>query len=1116
MSSSSYANIVQELYVTYFGRPADAQGLQNFEAAMAAANAPTDVATLTAAYSTNPAVQKLVDGFGTSPESVLLYGQVTTSASSATSFVTAVFENLLNRAPAAAGLNFWVDAITSGSVSLGNAALSIAAGATANTSAQGLIDAATIANKLNVAGQFTAGVSDTSGIAEYSGPAAALVARSLLSGVTGASAVQSYQTEVAQAVAALGAQSTNNTFALTTGQDTLAGGLGSNTFNAMLDNSAGTAAGLPAATLTAGDAITPAGNDNILNITDFGLGAAMSLPQTTISGITVLNVQSAESIGTMDFSTWSGLQSVNIGLSHGSDNITVAPTQTLSVRDTGTAGAVTTYGGSQVSVFSDANHAVSVNGGSTTKSVSVSGGSNIVVHDLNYGSSAANTIATVAIANPTGGVKVNSNALTALTVAGDNGQNVTAAASVALTAPLNLTLDGDSAMTLSAPNVLGLNVTAANDDSSGIILSAPQAGALSFSGNAGLTVASLNTPGVITASISGSGNFSADFSKIGSHANINATQAGGTVSVVIGGSQSFSGGKGADNVTIGSASATATAGSASNNSINFSGLTFTPSTNLTNYANFQSWELSGTSSGTLDMKSAGPCNNLIVSGAGGNISFIDLHPDTPLAFIASDSHTVALSFSSAEASGAVQDVTLGTASTAGIGVGGITISGYASAGATTLDLSSNSTSGQANTLGALADTALATLNISGNAPLSVGSTMVESVAALTINDSVASGTSAFAGLSDNALATLTLNSYAMTFGSISTSVASFTLKANSAGSVSIGSLADNQLTTATIADTSTSTSTVNTIALGASTLPALQSLTLNGHISANVGGVTTVTGITLAGAADDAPVTFNSTGGTQAGATDAITLGNGNDSITLGQGQSGSNQNVSLGTGIDSVTTSSIGNVNITFAAQGTNADSVTSSGTNATLHVTAGAGNNKITVSGLNDNVTLNLGGGSNAVTLASGAAGSVAFGTHTGTDNLSIGTIGALTNFNNILSVSGLNNAGSDSITFSDSAGSAASLTQVTAGNVTASGGSTGSLADWIAAALGKGGVVAQTAHGLEWFQFGGNTYLIETSTAMDSGRFSIGDGVVELTGTAYTFAHATFSGGVLHLLG
>ncbi|HEX7641280.1 MAG TPA: hypothetical protein VF472_03615, partial [Burkholderiaceae bacterium] len=45
-ASVSYQTAVESLYVAYFGRPADPDGLANFAAALQAAGAPTDVAGL--------------------------------------------------------------------------------------------------------------------------------------------------------------------------------------------------------------------------------------------------------------------------------------------------------------------------------------------------------------------------------------------------------------------------------------------------------------------------------------------------------------------------------------------------------------------------------------------------------------------------------------------------------------------------------------------------------------------------------------------------------------------------------------------------------------------------------------------------------------------------------------------------------------------------------------------------------------------------------------------------------------------------------------------------------------------------------------------------------------
>ena len=192
-ASVSYQTAVESLYVAYFGRPADPDGLANFAAALQAAGAPTDVAGLANAYASNAAVKSLIDSFGTSAESQKLYGGGDTTA-----FVTAVFQNVLGRAPLPAGISFWVGAIDSGKVSQGDAALSIMAGALANTSAQGLLDAQLVDNRLAAAGYFTGAASP----ATYRGTAAAANARAMLATVnasTAASALQGIAETDAQA-----------------------------------------------------------------------------------------------------------------------------------------------------------------------------------------------------------------------------------------------------------------------------------------------------------------------------------------------------------------------------------------------------------------------------------------------------------------------------------------------------------------------------------------------------------------------------------------------------------------------------------------------------------------------------------------------------------------------------------------------------------------------------------------------------------------------------------------------------------------------------------------------------------------------------------------------------
>ena len=193
-TSASYANVVQELYVAYFGRPADPAGLQNFQAALAAANAPTTLAGLSAAYGTNSAITALVNAFGDSGESGRLYGTaVSSNAGQAQQFVTSVFENLFNRAPLQAGLQFWSNALLTGSMTPGEAAMEIALGAAT-------ADAATFNNKIAAAATFTADLIAGNEAPGYSGPVAAADGRAFLAGITGSTTAATYQAGAVTAI----------------------------------------------------------------------------------------------------------------------------------------------------------------------------------------------------------------------------------------------------------------------------------------------------------------------------------------------------------------------------------------------------------------------------------------------------------------------------------------------------------------------------------------------------------------------------------------------------------------------------------------------------------------------------------------------------------------------------------------------------------------------------------------------------------------------------------------------------------------------------------------------------------------------------------------------------
>lgn len=198
--STDYSDMVQSLYVAYFGRAADALGASNFQTQLANLGAPHDLQGLSAAYSSNSTVRALIDAFGTSAESQALYTGDTKS------FVTAVYNNVLNRGPDQAGLDFWANAIDHGGLSRGNASLSIMAGAQSNTSTQGLIDGALVTKKIAVASNFTLALNTTNDVIGYAGDHAAGVVRQMLSSVTSATDTDAFESTVISTVASLSSQ----------------------------------------------------------------------------------------------------------------------------------------------------------------------------------------------------------------------------------------------------------------------------------------------------------------------------------------------------------------------------------------------------------------------------------------------------------------------------------------------------------------------------------------------------------------------------------------------------------------------------------------------------------------------------------------------------------------------------------------------------------------------------------------------------------------------------------------------------------------------------------------------------------------------------------------------
>ncbi len=477
MAASDYNNLVQQLYIANFGRPADSMGLFYFSAALNAANAPSTIDGLITAYSTNSAVYALVNSLGSSAESLSLY------SGSTVNFVNAIFVSILGRSADFAGLMFWSNAIDRGGLSRGAAAMSILAGALTNTSAQGLIDAAVVRNKVIVASNFTNSLNTTSEILAYDGNSAAASARSMLAQVNDTTDTTAFQTTVDSTLSDLVTNYTaiataGSTFTLTTAIDTFIGKSGRDTFNALNG------------TLTSFDKLDGGAGNDVLNISSTG---AFTVPTgATVSNIETVNINAASSVTldtTASGSNWSGVTALNVTNTAAAATVTAASTTAIAVTDTEVAAsAITVNGGSTVAVTAT---------GSTTGTITV-GGSNAPAGAVTI-SSTAQKLGSY----PPGGT---------ITVTGGTTVSVTST-----TAGAGLNADGTETSTQGAVNVTGnASTTSVTVIQSGRVAASTKQDAADNTNN---TVAAVkgNTNGAVTIN----------------DANANSTTAAATIAAVI-------------------------------------------------------------------------------------------------------------------------------------------------------------------------------------------------------------------------------------------------------------------------------------------------------------------------------------------------------------------------------------------------------------------------------------------------------------------------------------------------------------------------------------------------------------------------------------------------------
>ena len=156
---------VQELYVAYFSRPADPDGLAFWK--MQLTNHPDLYADVSLAFATSAEYQASFGGMDHR------------------AFVGQIYRNLFSREADTAGMDFWTNALASGAIDFSNAVLGIADGRQGS-------DRIVYNAKVSVAENFTVRIDTEVEKAAYSGAAATQIAVDYIAGVNSFAAGATY------------------------------------------------------------------------------------------------------------------------------------------------------------------------------------------------------------------------------------------------------------------------------------------------------------------------------------------------------------------------------------------------------------------------------------------------------------------------------------------------------------------------------------------------------------------------------------------------------------------------------------------------------------------------------------------------------------------------------------------------------------------------------------------------------------------------------------------------------------------------------------------------------------------------------------------------------------
>ncbi|MFG6589438.1 DUF4214 domain-containing protein [Sulfitobacter sp. MOLA879] len=415
MATSTQINAITALYVGYFDRAPDPAGLQFW----------IDQIDNGREFNT------IAADFAASPEAVALYPYLTTpDVSSPAAFITSIYANLFGRAPEAEGLEFWTGVLEDGSVSVADMIEAIIMGARDDADA-GTFDKSVLDNKVEVGLDFALEAGNVAGFEFDADAKAAAVAA--VNGVTEDQATVDAAKAATDAFVTNGTVSgtTGETFTLTAEADNFVGTANADTFQAV----EGTGS---AGTLTVFDKLDGGAGEDTLEMISNG---SIAIPGgVSIQNIEIVNITRSGANGSFDASVFGGATQI-WQIDDAADIEDLVEGQTAGFRNT------------DVSSGDD----IEYQDGATTASVALDNADNNIELDIN-----GDDIETVNISGSQAGTAPADLEVNLGANGSGSADSVTA---------LNLSLEGNTVLTVSGSNGLELETVDASGSAGGITYS---------------------------------------------------------------------------------------------------------------------------------------------------------------------------------------------------------------------------------------------------------------------------------------------------------------------------------------------------------------------------------------------------------------------------------------------------------------------------------------------------------------------------------------------------------------------------------------------------------------------------------------------------------------------